>query len=65
MSRATSSTPSAPVVSASLDDLLTPGVMVEVDANVADAYGAFDETALTEQAAWESRDDLVRDRDDE
>jgi type IV secretion system protein VirB1 len=57
--------PSSPVISSSLDDLLTPGVMVEVAANVAAASGAFEETALTEQEAWESRDDLIGDHDDE
>lgn len=50
---------SGPVISSSLDDLLAPGVMVEVGADVAGANGAFVETALTEQDAWESRDDLV------
>jgi len=50
--------PQAPIVSSSLDDLLTPGVMVEIDVDVADAYGAFEESALDEADAWDSNGDL-------
>jgi len=47
-----------PVVSESLDDLLVPGVIVEVDPDEADRLGAFEEDALDDDAAWESNVDL-------
>lgn len=50
--------PQTPMISSSLDDLLVPGVMVEVDANRADEYGAFEEHALSEADAWDSNGDL-------
>ena len=50
--------PQTPIISSSLDDLLTPGVMVEVDPDVADAYGAFEESALGEADAWDSNEDI-------
>lgn len=46
------------VLSNNLDDALTPGVMVEVDPAEAEALGAFEETALSEQDAWEANADL-------
>lgn len=49
--------PLSPVVSPSIDDLTTPGVMVDVDPDEADAMGAFREDALTEAEAWESNAD--------
>lgn len=47
-----------PIISENLDDLLTPGVIVEVDPDVAEDLGAFLETALSEEDAWESNIDL-------
>lgn len=46
------------ILSTSLSDFGTPGVVVEVDPDEAEALGAFEETALTEAAAWESNADL-------
>ena len=54
-------TPAAPAFSQSLTDGLTPGAMVEVDAEAAEALGAFEETALPEAAAWEANADLGAD----
>jgi hypothetical protein len=42
------------MLSDSIADLLLPGVVVELDADEADALGAFEETALTEIEARES-----------
>ena len=51
--------PTAPaVISTTLDDLLVPGVVVELDAHEAEGLGAFEETALTEAEAWEANADL-------
>lgn len=52
-----------PVVSQSADDAETPGVQVEYTADAAEENGAFEETALTEQEAWEANADLVADPD--
>lgn len=49
---------SPPILSRNLDDALTPGVLVEVDPAEAEALGAFEETALSEQDAWEANADL-------
>ncbi|GEM_PF-2207969 len=46
------------ILSTRLSDFGTPGVVVEVDPDEAEALGAFEETALTEAAAWESNADL-------
>ncbi|AWK88634.1 hypothetical protein DEW08_21065 [Azospirillum thermophilum] len=46
------------ILSTSLSDLGTPGVVVEVDPDEAEALGAFEETALSETDAWESQADL-------
>jgi type IV secretion system protein VirB1 len=46
------------VLSDSIADLLIPGVVVELDAAVAEALGAFEESALTETDAWEANADL-------
>ena len=46
------------VISTTLDDLLVPGVVVELDAHEAEDIGAFEETALTEAEAWEANADL-------
>jgi hypothetical protein len=46
------------VISESLTDLTTPGVVVELDPDAADRAGAFLDDALDEDAAWESNADL-------
>ena len=46
------------VISTTLDDLLVPGVVVELDAHDAEEIGAFEETALTEADAWEANADI-------
>lgn len=46
------------IISTTLDDLLVPGVVVELDAREAEDLGAFEETALTEAEAWEANADL-------
>ncbi len=46
-----------PVLSGSIADLTTPGVVVEVDAGEAESLGAFEETALTEAEAWDANGD--------
>ena len=47
-----------PVVSGNDDDAQTPGVQIEHTAESAERAGAFEETALSEAAAWESNTDL-------
>ncbi len=47
------------VVSYDINDLSLPGVAVEVDAEVAEELGAFEETALSEAAAAEANQDLA------
>lgn len=47
-----------PVISRNLEDLDTPGVIVEVDPEEAEDLGAFLETALSAEDAWESNVDL-------
>ena len=47
------------VISHDLEDLLTPGVAVEVDAEEAESSGAFEELALSEEAAAEGNLDLA------
>jgi type IV secretion system protein VirB1 len=49
------------VISTTLDDLLVPGVVVELDAREAEEIGALEETALTEADAWEANADLDTD----
>lgn len=49
--------PHSPVFSPALDDVMTPGVIVEVDPDDAEEMGAFQEDALTEAEAWESNSD--------
>ena len=46
------------VTSNTLTDLLVSGVMVELDAGMAEDLGAFEETALSEADAWEANADL-------
>ena len=49
------------IISTTLDDLLVPGVVVELDAHQAEDLGAFEETTLTEAEAWEANADLDTD----
>jgi type IV secretion system protein VirB1 len=49
------------IISTTLDDLLVPGVVVELDAREAEDLGAFEEIALTEAEAWEANSDLDTD----
>lgn len=51
-----------PILSNRLEDLDTPGIMVVVDPNEADSLGAFQETALSEEDAWDSNLDMGEDR---
>ena len=46
-----------PILSQNLDDFGLPGVIVEVDPETAEELGAFEETALSEEDAWESNSD--------
>jgi hypothetical protein len=46
------------IISESLDDVSTPGVIVEVDPEAADRLGAFEEDALDEETAWDANADL-------
>ena len=48
----------AAVISESLADLMTPGVIVELDPDAADRAGAFLDDALDEDAAWAANADL-------
>jgi len=43
------------------EDVTTPGVIVEVEPDAAEGLGAFEESALTEEEAWESNTDLAED----
>jgi len=47
-----------PVISQSEEDMETPGVQVELTADTAEQYGAFEETAMSEKDAWESNMDM-------
>lgn len=48
-----------PVLSQTIKDLDVPGVLVEVDPDLADAMGAFEETALSLDDAMASQLDMV------
>jgi hypothetical protein len=50
------------VRSETYDDFTTPGVIVEVDAGMAEELGAFEESALTESEAWDSNQYLAEER---
>ena len=54
-------TPAAPAFSQAIADGLTPGAVVEADPETAEAFGAFEETALPEWAAWEANADVSAD----
>ena len=47
-----------PILVQSIEELLTPGVVVEVEPDAAEAMGAFAENALSEEEAWEANTDL-------
>ena len=49
--------PNKPVISRNMADFTVPGVVIEVDPIEAEAWGAFEETAITEQDAIESEID--------
>jgi type IV secretion system protein VirB1 len=48
-----------PVISRDLDDVMTPGVQVELTPRQLVELGVFEETALNDADAWESNTDLV------
>lgn len=48
-----------PVHSSNIDDAELPGVVVELDHETAEREGAFEETALTPEEAWEANADLA------
>lgn len=54
--------PRSPIYSPAIDDVTTPGVVVEVDPDQADELGAFRDDALSEAEAWESNADVEGDR---
>jgi molecular chaperone DnaK (HSP70) len=41
-----------PIITDNMAEFLTPGVIVEVDPDEAEALGAFQETALSEEDDW-------------
>ena len=43
-----------PIISQSMADFGAPGVIVELDPDEAEAWGAFEETAITEEDAIDS-----------
>lgn len=43
-----------PIISQSMADFGTPGVIAELDPDEAEAWGAFEENAITEQDAMDS-----------
>ena len=48
----------SPVVSTDYADLVTAGVVVEVEPDEAEALGAFEETALSQADAWDANADV-------
>lgn len=48
----------SPVVSTDYADLVTAGVVIEVEPDEAEALGAFEETALTHADAWDGNADV-------
>lgn len=49
-----------PIVTTEMAELAIPGVVVEFDPDEAERLGAFEETALSEEDAWDSNDGLSR-----
>ncbi len=47
-----------PIISQSMADFGLPGVIIELDPDEAEAWGAFEETAITEQDAIDSEIDI-------
>lgn len=52
-----------PIITTDLNQLETPGVVVEVDPETAADLGAFEDTAVTEDEAWEANADLGADHE--
>lgn len=50
--------PNMPIISRDLGDLMRPGVMVEIDRADIERLGLIEETALSEEDAWESNADV-------
>lgn len=50
-----------PVISRNEEDAGLPGVQIELTAEQAERNGAFEETAMSEEDAWESNTDLASD----
>lgn len=48
-----------PIHSSNINDAETPGVVVDLDQETAEREGAFEETALSEEEAWEANADLT------
>jgi len=48
----------APIISTSLDDLTTPGVLVELPPHIADRLGAFRDRALSFEDAFDASIEL-------
>ncbi len=53
--------PNQPVISRDMTDFGVPGVVIEVDPIEAEAWGSFEETAITEQDAIDSEIDVELD----
>lgn len=53
--------PNKPVISRNMADFTVPGVVIEVDPIEAEAWGAFEEIAITEQDAIDSEIDAELD----
>lgn len=54
-----------PMLTSNSEELMTPGVMIDVAPNEADQMGAFIETAVSEDDAWEANSDLIDPVEDE
>lgn len=50
--------PKPPTISQDLGDLMRPGIMVEIDKADIERLGLVEETALSEDDAWESNADV-------
>jgi hypothetical protein len=50
---------SVPGLSGDMADFLTEHVVVMLDAESAEFWGAFEETALTDKDAWDSNGDMT------
>ncbi|MCT2388874.1 hypothetical protein [Erwinia pyrifoliae] len=54
-----------PMLTSNSEELMTPGVMIDVAPDDADQMGAFIETAVSEDEAWEANSDLIDPVEDE